>query len=186
MTSYAMYNLFKLGLCCDEWIYSDTDSCYGIGWNENKVKAYNEKCIKKLRDNGYGGVYHNGKMYYLGVAELDGEYSEFKTLGAKKYCCRDKETGKLKITIAGVPKSGVKCLNDDIKNFKHDFIFDGNTTEKLTHFYNSVDSIYTDEKGNIIGDSVDLCPCDYKLQETILEEVNWNDLDESIEVQIVE
>ena len=44
-------------------------------------------------------------------------------------------------------------------------MFDGETTGKLTHFYVYVDDIYIDEDGNEIGDSIDLQPCDYKLDE---------------------
>lgn len=173
VTSYAFYNLFELGGCCDEWLYSDTDSCYGQGWDEEKLQAYNEECINKLKANGYGGVVHNGKMYYLGVAELDGKYDKFITLGAKKYAV-EKE-GKCKITVAGVPKkTGALCLNNDINKFEHGLIFDGKTTGKLTHAYLNIDEIYIDDKGNECGDSVDLYPCDYLLQETSLQEVDFD------------
>ena len=173
VTSYAFYNLFQLGKCCKEWIYSDTDSCYGSGWDEKKLKVYNDNCIAKLEANGYGGVEHNGKVYYLGVAELDGKYDKFITLGAKKYATS--KDGKVKITVAGVPKkTGAKCLKDDILNFKHGLIFDGKTTGKLTHMYISKEDIYIDENGNECGDSVDLFPCDYLLSETILEDVDFD------------
>ena len=166
VTSLAMYNLFKLGECCKVWLYSDTDSVYGIGWNKAKVKRYNNNCIKKLKDAGYGGVEVNGKIFYLGVAETSrkDKYTEFKYMGAKRYCGRCKADGKLHLTVAGVPKKeGVKCLNDDIRNFKKGFIFDGEITGKKTHTYRIVDDIYIDDKGNETGDSIDLSPCDYEL-----------------------
>ena len=50
-TSYAQKNLFELGKCCEIWIYSDTDSCYGMNWDEDKVNAYNEKCKNKIKIN---------------------------------------------------------------------------------------------------------------------------------------
>ena len=85
-TSYAMRNLFDLGSCISGiWLYSDTDSCYGTAWDLPKVETYNEVCRMKLKANGYGSVDHNGREYWPGVAELDGVYSEFKTLGAKRY-----------------------------------------------------------------------------------------------------
>ena len=166
ITSLAMYNLFKLGECCKVWLYSDTDSVYGIGWNKAKVKRYNNNCIKKLKDAGYGGVEANGKIFYLGVAETSrkDKYTEFKYMGAKRYCGRCKADGKLHLTVAGVPKKeGVKCLDDDIRNFKKGFIFDGEVTGKKTHTYRIVDDIYIDDKGNETGDSIDLSPCDYEL-----------------------
>ena len=173
-TSYAMRNLFRLGSCVSGiWLYSDTDSCYATSWDHEKVEAYNESCREKLKSNGYAGVMHNGREYWPGVAEPDGIYSEFKTLGAKRYCCRDAETGKLKITVAGVPKKGVLCLDDDIANFRQGLIFPGIKTDKLMHTYLYKDDIYVDEDGNETGDSIDLTPCDY-----LLDQIRIYDLDE--------
>lgn len=165
VTSYGMKNLFELGDCIDgEWLYSDTDSCYAYGWNEEKIESYNNKCKKKLLSNGYGAVKIDDKEYWLGIAELDGIYSEFKVCGCKRYCTRDAETNELKITVAGVPKkSGGKCLEDDINNFKPGFIFSGKITNKKTHTYIYRDDIFIDEFGNEIGDSINLSECDYKL-----------------------
>lgn len=163
VTSYAMQNLFNLGKCCGTWIYSDTDSCYGCNWSEYDLIYYNNTVKNKLLLNGYEPVIVNGREYWPGVAELDGEYTEFRVVGAKRYCCRDKETGKLKITVAGVPKRGVEALNDDIENFKKGFIFPASVTNKITHTYIYVDDIYIDEQGNETGDSINLTPCDYLL-----------------------
>ncbi len=164
-----MVNLFTLGSCVDyenggEWLYSDTDSCYSNKWNEEKVAAYNKNCIEKLKANGYGAVHHNNRDYYLGLAEADSEYSEFRFQGAKRYCGRSTDDGELHITVAGVPKkNGAKCLHDDINNFTTGLIFDGATTGKLTHQYCYVDEIYIDSAGNETGDSINLEPCDYLL-----------------------
>lgn len=172
ITAAAMTNLFKLGSMCKNWYYSDTDSVYGSGWDERAIKRYNRECLKKLRDRGYDKVTYNSHDYILGVAELDGEYSEFKTLGAKRYCCRDAQTGKLKITVAGVPKKkGADCLNDDINLFTKGFIFSGHITGKKTHTYIYSDDIYIDEYGDEIADSVDLTECDYLLDDVNVE--NW-------------
>lgn len=170
-TAYALNNLFKLSECIDYdnggvWLYSDTDSIYATHWNEDKVKAYNEDCIAKLKANGYGPVNFEGKDYYLGVATVDGRYKEFKYTGAKRYCKRDLD-GKLTITVAGVPKAGVASLEDDINNFKPGLCFDGLTSGKLQHEYIYVDEIYEDEQGNITGDSINLSPCDYILDSEV-------------------
>lgn len=175
VTSYAHRNLFKLGECAGVWIYSDTDSVYGQKWNEEKVNQYNENCKRLLKENGYGAVIHNGREYWLGIAEADAEYSEFMVQGAKRYCGRSTEDGELHITVAGVPKKGAVCLNNDIHNFTSGFVFDGETTGKKTHTYMFVDKIYTDKKGNLIGDSIDLTPCDYKL-DGVIELIDWQDL----------
>lgn len=164
-TSYALEHLFELGSCCKLWLYSDTDSVYGIGWNKKLVKKLNYKYRKMNEKAGFKAVSHKGKDYWLGVAEtsLGDKYSEFKYMGAKRYCGRCKKDNKLHITVAGVPKSAADQLNDDIKNFKLNFVFDGTKSGKKTHNYLYVDDIYIDEFGNETADSVDLSPCDYKL-----------------------
>lgn len=188
-TAYAFRNLFLLGACVNRyydkfgnlaypphWYYSDTDSCYSDDWNEEKLAAYNENCKKLLLANGYGPVTVNGKEYWLGVAEPDASYSEFVVLGSKRYAGRSTEDNKLHITVAGVPKKGAVCLKDDLKNFQKSFIFRGEDTGKLSHFYIfSKDGIYTDEWGNEIGDSIDLEPCDYRLDAVDREEYLFTD-----------
>ena len=164
-TSYAQKNLFNLGKLCETWLYSDTDSCYGINWDEEKVNEYNELCKDKLRKNNYSYVFFNNREYWLGCAESNGkedEYTEFITLGAKRYCGRSVKDNKLHITVAGVPKNGALCLENDIKNFKKGMIFSGSVTGKKTHTYINND-IYTDENGIEIADSIDLSQCDYLL-----------------------
>lgn len=184
ITSYAFYNLFQLGKCCGTWVYSDTDSIYGYDWDWSKVQSYNQICKDKLLKNSYGPVLKDGREYWLGVAESDPEedvYTQFKVQGAKRYCGRNKSDGELHITVAGVPKKGAKCLNNDINNFTKGMIFDGITTGKLTHTYKYVEEIYTDEYGNEVGDSIDLTPCDYKLDS--VNAVDWEKLfEEQIEV----
>ena len=184
-TSYAMYNLFQLGQCVKDdpghgmishWIYSDTDSCYSDSWDYDKIAKYNEKCKEQLRANGYGSVVVGGKEYWLGIAEHEtgkDDYTQFKVQGAKRYCGRCVKDGKIHITVAGVPKEkGALCLEDDIEKFTEGFIFSGEVTGKLTHKYFYVDTIYTDEDGNLTGDSIDLSPCDYRLDSTELHE-DW-------------
>ena len=186
VTSYAFKNLFELGKCCKEWYYSDTDSCYGSGWDEKKVKAYNDGCKKKLKANGYGPVKVDGKEFWLGVAELDGVYSEYVTCGSKRYACRYKDTGQLKLTVAGVPKKGgAKCLKDDIRNFHRSFCFDGETTGKKQHTYFYEQDIWTDKHGNERGDSIDLSPTTYILDAA--GQFDWEKIfDEEINIQVYE
>lgn len=193
-TSYAMYNLFQLGKFVDNkddkishWIYSDTDSCYSDSWDYDKVKAYNESAKEALRANNYGPVVVDGKEYWLGVAEYDDAYTQYRTEGAKRYCGRNKADRKLHITVAGVPKEGAECLEDDINNFTQDFVFPGSKTGKLTHTYFMIDSVYTDRWGNITGDSINLTPCDYRLDKTHLDIDDWWTLfDEEVVMQIYE
>lgn len=121
VTAYAQENLYKLGACCKKWMYSDTDSVKGFEWDMVKLKAYNDEIIQISNERGVGLVEYKGEQFRLGIADFDGEYSEFITHGSKRYCFRDADG--LHITVAGVPKDGVYCLNDDITNFRKGFIF---------------------------------------------------------------
>lgn len=182
VTEYAMQNLHYLGTLCDQWLYSDTDSVFGIGWNDKKIADYNAECLKKLQANGYGSVTVNNKTFTLGVAELDKQCSEFRTLGAKRYCYRSLKDNELHITVAGVPKKGVECLHNNIDNFQTGMIFDGKTTGKKQHTYIYVDDIYVDDDGNLTGDSIDLSACDYLLDQVYTKD--WLTIfNEEIEVQ---
>ena len=181
VTSYAFSNLILgLGGCIKRyygpdgkllfpphWYYTDTDSGYSDDWDYNAIWNYNDRCKKLLTANGYGPVVVGENEYWLGVMsheEPDDSYTEFKVLGSKRYAGRCKADDELHITVAGVPKKGAVCLNDDLNNFTKDFIFDGKVTGKLTHYYiPSKDGIYIDQYGNEIGDSIDLKPCDYRL-----------------------
>jgi hypothetical protein len=172
VTSFAQANLFRLGACVkagEVWLYSDTDSVYATAFDDDKLTAYNKECVDLLESRGYGGVEHQGKLYYLGIAEDDGEFMQFKALHSKCYCKRPLIAhgngfvmgGDLKITVAGVPKRGAKSLNNDIRQFREGFIFDGATSGKLQHTHYFIPEIYVDENGNETGDSIDLTPCDY-------------------------
>lgn len=179
VTSYAMSNLFELGKCIKEdgkishWIYSDTDSIYSDSWDIKKVEAYNEMAKQKLLLNNYGPVNIKGRDFWLGVAEHDGDYTEYRVQGAKRYCARSCEDGCLHITVAGVPKRGAAALNDDINNFALGFSFPGSVSGKKEHKYFYVDKIYRDRKGNLTGHSIDLSPCDYLLGEVDIKDPDW-------------
>ena len=195
VTSWAMRNLFDLAECTNNenqemgFTYSDTDSIYSTYWDEDKLQAYNDKVLDKLHANNYEPVEYNGETYTPGKAEFDGAYSQFKVLGAKRYCCRyaedkrnkTKNFNKLKITVAGVPKCGVECLEDDINKFTSGFTFPGEVTGKLTHHYICNDEIRNID-GNLYGDSVDLTPCDYLLSS--IDVIDFDDLfTEEVEIQ---
>ncbi len=188
VTSYAFQNLFILGSMAKEWIYSDTDSCYSIGWDDEAVKAYNDNCLKKLQANGYGAVNYEGKQYILGQAVTEGDndtYTEFRVLGAKRYCGRSKADGKLHITVAGVPKRGAECLKDDIENFTRGFCFDGKATGKLQHTYIYGD-IKQDQYGNWLADSINLSPCNYILDNAYTLDIEDILYKQTEEIQIYE
>ena len=170
VTAYATAALYELSDCINyksggEWLYSDTDSIYAFGWDEAKLKTYNDKQIGRLRKAGYGSVKVGEHEFNTGVAELDGIYTEFIALHSKCYAVRKKD-GSIKITVAGVPKKGgAKCLKDDLSNFRDGFTFRGVETGKLTHYYIYRDGVYIDDKGIEYGNSIDLHACDYIIGE---------------------
>ena len=108
---WGRYHLQQgINACGEGFIYCDTDSCKYVGdidWDKLNVKRK-----KKSEQNKTFATDPNGKKHYMGLFEYEGEYLEFKTMGAKKYAYvkleENKETGKLEevlhITIAGVNK----------------------------------------------------------------------------------
>ena len=76
-----------------------------MGDHHEDFNNKNSEIIKEITE--YGGYAYDkkGDIHYLGVWDNETEkalYSEFKTLGAKKYVY--KQNGKVKSTIAGVSK----------------------------------------------------------------------------------
>lgn len=177
VTAYACRNLFRLGECGDRWLYSDTDSCYFLGIKDGSIDRYNEEALRKLRVNGYDKLTIAGRDYIIGAAEIDGVYSEFMTVGAKRYAKRDAKTGELLITVAGVPKKGSAALHDDIREFRRGAVFSGDLTGKLTHYYSFVDDIYIDARGNEQGDYIDLEPCDYLLDDIFGDDILFEEVE---------
>lgn len=128
----------------EDILYYDTDSLkmtnsekYTGVWdmlNEERIEMIREAAKRyDIPIERFMPLKKNGKPSILGQWEYDGHYDEFLTLGAKKYCYR--EDGELHITVSGVPKSAVKCLKNDINNFKDGFIFDNDTCRKVLATY---------------------------------------------------
>ena len=175
-TAYARQELFKIGQMADEWLYSDTDSCYLINPRMDLISKYNTEIEHQYKAMGYDEINVNGITYIPGKAELDGKYTEFITLGSKRYACRI-DHDNIKITVAGVPKKGgAKVLRNDLNNFKPGLNFPGESTGKKLHTYFFTESIKIDNNRNEIGDSIDLSPCDYLLNKTNI--TTWNELTE--------
>lgn len=106
-TSWSRFFLQEgIDACGTDFVYTDTDSVkYRVGDPaiEERFAEINERrraLAKKWAawSNDPAGVPH-----YMGVFESEGVYSEFATMGAKKYIYRY-EGGPIKCTIAGVNK----------------------------------------------------------------------------------
>ena len=165
VTSYARRNLVMRIFSSHDFdrdmIYTDTDSLKYTGdynhiFDEYNKSVYNKYCevVREfptdLKISDFMPKDRKGIAHPIGYYEDDGTYTEFITHGAKKYCYRSAEDGKLHITVSGVSKKGVSALNDDINNFKKDFRWSYRDSGKLTHDYvdNQADFTFTDIDGN--------------------------------------
>lgn len=121
-TAWARYRLHELiWLVGDAFIYCDTDSVKTIGNFDNIVKEYNKQRLADSKQSGAVAASINGVRHYMGIYELDGVYTRFCTLGAKKYCYEDAQG--LHITISGVKKKEGAQELAKIENFTPDFCF---------------------------------------------------------------
>ena len=87
----------------EKTVYWDTDSVKHTGNLENAFASFNNERRTESAKNGGVATDKKGITHYLGVYEYDGYYTEFKTMGAKKYAYRT-EDGVLHTTISGVVK----------------------------------------------------------------------------------
>lgn len=170
VTAYARENLlnmvYEIG---DDAVYCDTDSIYFLNVDKHmpKIDAYN-KYIFNLNNSWTANVPDITPAYFedLGAFELinkDGNYTRFKTLGAKRYLKEgphlDKKTNTISIeigqTIAGLPKGVLIEYSDHLNKDPFD-IFEDNLTipenfvNKNAHIYNPNphSDIVTDEFGH--------------------------------------
>ena len=160
VTSYSRRNVYLTLLKIDsEEAYCDTDSIKYIGNHDDIFEEYNKQVVERYKAlikkypeftlDDFMPTDSKGVKHPLGFFEDDGEYEEFITLGAKKYAYR--ENGELHITCAGVAKSGVRALHDDINEFRKGKVFGYNDSGKLTHIYidNQPPMEFYDYMGNL-------------------------------------
>lgn len=152
-TAWARYELEQgMKIVTDQggtFIYCDTDSIKYLG--EVDFSAYNNEKIKLSKQNGAWATDPKGKEHYMEVYEQEKDADRFITWGAKKYAYES--DGKLKITVAGVPK---KAGADELKKkggldaLKPGFVF--SDCGKLETVYNDKPEItkYKNKDGKII------------------------------------
>jgi hypothetical protein len=150
VTSYARRNLYTgIRAVGKDYIYADTDSIKMLNGEQHKdyIEEYNEYITDKLKTamEFHGIPYEeaaplsvDGVAHPLGVWDYEGHYSDFKTLGAKRYML--KENGKYKLTVAGLSKQvAMKYISDKSENpfefFTDDMYIPAGKTGKLTHTY---------------------------------------------------
>lgn len=127
VTAVARVRLQEMiDMCRNDFVYCDTDSCKML----NPVKylkafdEYNKRWIEYADKCGcdYFAFTKDGEKQILGVADYEGSYDKFKTLGAKKYAVE--KNGELEITIAGVPKKAGAQLMGNLDNFRIGYRFE--------------------------------------------------------------
>lgn len=177
VTAIARYRLWQLIQHCDkDLLYCDTDSIFYIGdydfsWFDNEIfSQLKSACeftgldIEKTRP-----IDSTGTMQKLGVLSDEPDCVEFKTLGAKKYCER-RTDGKLYLTVSGINKGAVDCLNDDLDNFSDGFIFDKDhpSVHKQISVYveNMPDITYPDGYVSTYRRGINMRPTGYEIHVT--------------------
>ena len=133
VTAYARMHLWRHLICpLDHQVaYFDTD-CVKFSGNDiqGAISSYNLYVIRKhyaiaerigVDVSRLSPRDPSGKAHPIGLAEMEAVYEDFKTLGAKKYCCKE-AGGPIEITVAGVPKGCAQLLKscDDLSD---DFYF---------------------------------------------------------------
>ena len=163
-TAYARNNLYTgIKECRDDYIYSDTDSIkiFNADKHQKYFEEYNkwivqklEKCLNyhKIPLDYISPKTIKGETKTLGIWDFDGFYTDFKTLGAKRYIFRKDD--KISITVCGLSKkSGKEFIENQEKPFLffNDGMFvDCEHTGKMTHTYidREIENIITDYLGN--------------------------------------
>lgn len=177
VTAIARYRLWQLIQFCDkDLLYCDTDSIfykgeYDFSWFDAEISSQLEKAcqargldIEKTRPRD-----PSGKMQPLGILSDEPDCLEFRTLGAKKYVERQVD-GKLHLTVSGINKGAVDCLDDDINNFENGFIFDKDhpsVHKQLSVYVDGMpDIIYPDGYRSTLRRGINMRPTGYEIHLT--------------------
>lgn len=184
VTAYARRNLFTGIINYNNlYIYSDTDSVKVLQkGSDNYIENYNQNIIKKLKiAMDYHGLSYDyiypknkyGKEKPLGIWELDAEYEEFKTLGAKRYMYKysnnpvnKNNAGKYSLTVSGLNKTKTmpylteKFKDKVMENFSDELYVPRGKTGKniITYNDNEEAGVITDYRG-ITADYYELSGC---------------------------
>lgn len=193
VTAYVRDIIERTIMKLDEYlIYSDTDSVkLRSGYDRTVIDEYNKLVKKRIEFvsnllnidiNLYTPKDKNDEEHMLGLFEHEGKkynkytYERFVTCGAKKYAYEenilDEDTNtyknKISITVSGVPKKAKVSLKK-LEDFKDDFVFKYEDTNKHILFYNDeqIPFYLTDYKGEKVevSDKSGICmvPTSYTL-----------------------
>lgn len=119
VTAYARANLFSAIISMGmDYVFSDTDSVKTLHTNDHAdyFERYNQGILDKIKKSSrYLGISESefspktekGVIKTLGFWDDEGEYTRFKTLGAKRYLVQSTKpdgTTKYSLTVAGTHK----------------------------------------------------------------------------------
>lgn len=142
-TAHGRKELFEMQkIVHPKGIYCDTDSVKHFDSFTEDFERYNKNRREKSITSGSIAVDTHGNTHYMGIAESEGRYDKFVTLGSKKYAVE--KDGKIEITVAGVGKKKgslelEKC--GGIEAFKPGFQFiDGGGAEIEYHDKKLIDT----------------------------------------------
>lgn len=181
ITAYSRLNLFCYGIYLSHYsntrlVYSDTDS-WKVHGDIKKAKEVNKKYNEKIEK-----IVNNSVDYNIGYFDFECSYTDFCTLGCKKYIVSDGK--KITVTIAGVNKYKTSAAYTELfKSLNYDFkllcevafnpctILSDSITDKVITKYNTgeYELPVTDENGKqgiIKGyNMVELVKSDYVLMD---------------------
>lgn len=188
VTAYARRNVWSAILNAgDDYIYCDTDSVKMTNFEKHAgyVERYNKRIQRQLSDavkalrlnvGDLAPKNKHGERKPLGIWEHEGHYSEFKTLGAKRYLYREGDSFHL--VVAGLSKqNGMNYIrrhcNDDAAKifamFNDELFIPEDETGKMTHTY--IDDAHVIDVQDYRGDKatveplsgLHLEPCEFTL-----------------------
>ena len=155
-------------------MYADTDSIFTNVYID--FSDYNKRIDERLKKvcDERGLDFEktrprtpDGKQSHLGQLTDEEEWKTFRTLGAKRYLERWKSDGQLHLTLAGINKEAVTCLNDNEENFRNGVVFDKDSDDvsKLLHTYfdKQPDIVFPDGYVSHQRRGVNLRPNGYRL-----------------------
>lgn len=165
VTAYARHNLWTgIFEFKDDYIYSDTDSLKVLNMSNHLdyINRYNKEVEQKLKvlAEYYNLDFDlfkpktiNGVEKIIGVWDYEGQYTRFKTLGAKRYMVEKDD--EYSITVSGLNKSVtvpylIKTYDDIFEAFNTGLHIPEYATGKLTHTYidNEISGTIVDYLGN--------------------------------------
>ena len=161
-------------------LYTDTDSVKYIGDHEADFERLNNSIIELANKSDVPAYIDTPKgRVYLGTWEDDGEYTRFKTCGAKKYAYEDEEG--IHITVAGLnKKSGAEYIRQKggIEAFNIGTVFPEQWAKRTVSYFNDEKEPYyitvKNERGErehiLTGSNIAIVPTTYTLG--ITEEYN--------------